>query len=115
MVFAMQLVDRRPRIVIDDNGVLDRTLKVGIINWEDIRSAFLKRSAGQPFICLDLVDPGKYTGRLSPLVRGMVQLNHKLGFTDLSLNLGGTEVNPDQVLELMNKEIASRLRPEQFR
>ena len=108
IVFAMQVVDRRPRIVIDDQGILDRTLKVGRIEWEDIRAVFLKRSQGQPFLCLELVDPSKYTQRLSPLLRRMVQLNRKLGFTDLSLNLGGTNVDPDYVEDLLRKELAVR-------
>ena len=108
VVFALQVADRRPRIIIDDQGILDRTLKVGTIDWADIRAVFLKRSQDQPFICLELVDPSKYTQRLSPLLRRMVQLNRKLGFTDLSLNLAGTRVNPEQVEELLNKELASR-------
>jgi hypothetical protein len=108
VVFALQLVDRRPRIVIDDQGVLDRTLKVGTIEWADIRGVFLKRSQGQPFLCLELADPSKYTARLSPLLRRMVQLNRKLGFTDLSLNLAGTSVSPDLIEELMRKELAVR-------
>jgi hypothetical protein len=110
-VFALQLVDRRPRIVIDDQGILDRTLKVGRIDWADIRAVFLKRSQGQPFICLELADPSKYTQRLSPLLRRVVQLNRKLGFTDLSLNLAGTSVSPEQVEELLKKELAARSGP----
>ena len=31
LVGAVQLLDRRPRLVIDDRGVLDRTLKIGVI------------------------------------------------------------------------------------
>jgi hypothetical protein len=38
----------------------------------------------------------------------MVQLNRKLGFTDLSLNLAGTSANPEQVEELVTKELAAR-------
>ena len=108
IVFGMQIVDRRPRIVIDDQGILDRTLKVGRIEWGDIRAVFLKRSQGQPFLCLELADPSKYTQRLSPLLRRMTQLNRKLGFTDLSLNLAGTSIDPEQVEELLSKELAVR-------
>src|SRR5690349_10545595 len=39
LVLGRQLFDARPRLVIDDAGVLDRTLKVGVIAWEDILDA----------------------------------------------------------------------------
>lgn len=106
--FALQVVDRRPRLVIDDQGILDRTLKVGLIDWADIRAVFLKRSAGQSFLCLELADASKYTQRLPPLLKKLVQLNRKLGFTDLSLNLAGIKVSPEQVEELVRKELAVR-------
>ena len=106
--FGLQAVDRRPRIVIDDQGVFDRTLKVGRIEWADIRGVFLKRSQGQAYICLDLREPSKYTQRLSPLLRRMVELNRTLGFTDLSLNLTGTTVSPEQIEELIKKELEVR-------
>jgi len=111
IVFALQAFDRRPRIVIDDRGIFDRTLRVGTIDWADIRRVSLKRSQGQAFICLDLADPPKYTQRLSPLLRRIVQLNRKLGFTDLSLNLVGTTVSPERVEELLTKELALRANP----
>jgi len=108
LIFAFNVFDRRPRIVIDDDGILDRTLKVGLIEWADIRSVHLKHSQGQPFLCLDLRDSTKYTERLSPILRRMVALNHLLGFTDLSLNLIGADVAAEQVEELVRKELAVR-------
>lgn len=108
VVIGLQVFDTRPRIVIDDRGIVDRTLKVGLIEWPDIRSAFLAHIQGNPFLCLDLVDPAKYVERLSPMMRHMVALNRKLGFTDLSLNLTATRVEPERLEELIQKELAVR-------
>ena len=108
LVFAYNVFDRRPRIIIDDDGILDRTLKVGLIEWADIEGAFLRENAGQPYLCLELRDNDKYTQRLSPLLRRMVSLNRALGFTDVSVNLVGTDVRPEQVEELVRKEIEVR-------
>src|SRR5262249_45833821 len=40
-VFAWFLLDRRPRLVFDDECVFDRTLHVGRISWLDVRNAYL--------------------------------------------------------------------------
>jgi hypothetical protein len=108
LVSAWQLFDARPRIVIDDRGILDRTLNVGVIEWSDILDATVKRTHDNPFICLDLRDPAKYVGRLSPMMRRMVDLNRRLGFTELSLNLTGTNMDPERLRELILKEVTVR-------
>jgi hypothetical protein len=108
LVFAQQLADRRPRIEISDQGIKDRTLKVGVIDWPDICSVKLRRSLGNAFIGLELRNPAKYTARLSPLLQRMVALNAKLGMPPLSLNLSGTAVSPEQIEELLRNELAVR-------
>lgn len=105
LLCARNLLDTRPRIVLDDNGVLDRTLKVGVIAWSDITDAYARSMHGQNFICLNLRDPEKYTSRLSPAMRRMVSLNAKLGFTDLSLNFAGTNANVSQLEALIQSRI----------
>lgn len=54
VVAIVQLFDARPRLVIDERGVLDRTLKVGIITWADILDAEPMRVSNQPFIARKL-------------------------------------------------------------
>ena len=75
LVFAWQIIDNRPRIIINNDGIVDRTLKVGVIEWSDIRAAWLYRKSGIPFVGLDLRDPAKYVARLSPLMQRMAALN----------------------------------------
>lgn len=108
LVFARQIADNRPRLVIDARGVYDRTLNVGVIEWPDIVDATTRRIQGNAFICLHLRDPAKYTAHLSPMMLRMVEMNRKLGFTELSLNLSGTNVDPEQLRELIIREVAVR-------
>ncbi len=108
LVFLWQLFDTRPRLIIDDRGVWDRTLKVGVVEWHDISDAYVKHIQGNPFVCIALRDPTKYTRRLSPLLRRMASLNRALGFTELSLNLTGTDLDAEQIRELIVKEMVVR-------
>ncbi len=37
-----QIADSRPRLIIDQYGILDRTLGVGRIAWTDIQAAYVR-------------------------------------------------------------------------
>jgi len=103
LIFGCQMFDARPRLIIDEYGILDRTLGVGIIPWSDIDGAYVKSISGNNFICLIVRDPGTYAQRLSPLRRAMSSVNQALGFTDISINLSGVNASTDEVFELVMK------------
>ena len=102
-LFVWQIIDRRPRLLMDDEGVLDRTLGLGKIPWKDIDGAFLKSIRGNDFVCLELKDADKYLNQLSSVKRLAAGANEKLGFTPISLNLSGVSASSEQVLELVLK------------
>ena len=108
LVFLWQLFDRRPRLIIDDIGVFDRTLRVGRIPWDDIEDASLASIQGQAFICLSLRDEAQWVAKLPPLQRRLVGANRALGFSGLNLNLSGVDVDPSAVLALILTEVARR-------
>jgi hypothetical protein len=108
LMAIVQILDRRPRLVIDDRGVLDRMLNVGVIEWHDIEGAAVKRLHGNAFICLELRDPLKYTRRLSSIGRRLAEVNRGLGYTPIVLNLAGTDLDPERVCELLVKEATAR-------
>ena len=102
-LFIWQILDRRPRLKIDDTGIVDRTLGIGKILWEDIDGAYKKAIQGNDFICLKLRNQDQYLGKLTAVKKAMVKANEKLGFTPISLNLSGLSANTDQILELVLK------------
>lgn len=106
-VGVWQLFDTRPRLQITDEGILDRTLGVGLIPWVDITGAYVQAINRQYFICLHLRDEQAYLSRLSPLKRKLAGANTALGFTPLSVNLSGVNVSPEQLLEYILKQSAA--------
>ena len=52
-----------PRLTIDDDGIHDRSLGVGVIAWSDITRAEPYGIAGNPFIGIDVRDREKYLAR----------------------------------------------------
>jgi len=100
-----QFYDARPRVVIDDRGILDRTLAIGTIPWDDVEGVRLKWLHGHPHLCLDLRNSAKYTERLPTMLRPVVALNRQLGLTDLTVNLDGADPNPERVEALIRERI----------
>ncbi|QDA61324.1 STM3941 family protein [Hymenobacter jejuensis] len=106
-VGARQFLDTRPRLQITDEGILDRTLGVGLIPWTEITYAYVRAINHEYFICLQVRDEQAYLGRLSPLKRRLANANEALGFTPISINLSGVDLNPEQLLEYILKQSAA--------
>jgi hypothetical protein len=102
-VFVWQLFERRPRLKIDEHGINDRTLGVGLIPWSEITDAYVKSIQSNDFICLTVRDPNRWIGKLSPVGRAMLKANQALGFTELNINLSGTNARTREILELILK------------
>jgi hypothetical protein len=107
LIAVWQLVDNRPRLIIDDYGVMDRTLGIGVIPWDEIENAFLRSISGCAFVCLVLRDPEKYTQNFSKVRRAMASANQALGFTEFNVNLAGVNARAEEVFELILKKCAA--------
>jgi hypothetical protein len=107
LVGLWQLFDSRPRIILDDEGIFDRSLGPGKIPWGRIEGAYIQSIHGTEFICLQLLDADRHLQNLSAGKRALVELNAQLGFTPISLNLSGTNANAAELLEIILK--AARL------
>lgn len=108
--FAWQIARAGPpRLVIDDDGLLDRTLGVGVIAWNDVIDAQALHVFGQSFVRLALRDPDVYVQRMKPISRRAAGANKSLGFGDLSLTLDGLRgANADAIAALIRAEAAAR-------
>lgn len=100
-----QAADRRPRIVIDEIGVTDRTLGIGRIDWDDIEAAGRTSVFTNDFICLKISNVEKYTERLPKTSKKLIQINKSLGFSELNLNLNLVDMKAAEIQEYVMKHI----------
>ncbi|MCG3201558.1 MAG: hypothetical protein NFCOHLIN_01428 [Gammaproteobacteria bacterium] len=110
LLFVRQLVDTQPRVVLDEAGVLDRTLGVGVIPWSDIGSSYVRTIHGGDFVCLVLHNPERWIAKLSETQRALVEANEKLGFQPLNINLSGTAADAAMVQEVVLRKCGERAR-----
>lgn len=106
-VLLYQVLDRRPRIIISETGIIDRTLRVGEIGWGDINSAELRSVRQTKFVALKLNDTKKYLSRLSNYSKKIAKLNKALGFGELTLNLSLVDMKPIEVYKIVERHISA--------
>lgn len=108
-VALWQIFQNRPRLVVSDAGLLDRTLGVGLIRWDDVEDAYVAHINPQPFICLRLRNPEAYLSGPHPARRSLSRASVAMGFTDLSLNLSGRHgADPEALEALIHSQIHTR-------
>lgn len=103
---VVRLLDPRPRVILDDGGVTDRTLGVGRIDWAHIRRAYARRARGRTLVCLELRDADAFVRRLSPFMRQLLRVQGRLGDGELAVDLTGTTAGAERVADLIMTEVA---------
>jgi hypothetical protein len=96
-----QLTNNNPRITITEHGIEDHTLKVGVIEWQDIVAANVFKIHGTAFIGLELENEAKYLSRYPGWSKNVANANDALGFNRFNINLSSISMNPDKLAELI--------------
>jgi len=99
-----QTFDKRPQIIISENGIWDRTTNQDEVKWEQIIEAYPLDIHGQKFI--SLVTDDTYIFKKKPY-KWAERINKEIGAQNLNLHLG--QINIDEI-ELTN--FINRLRKE---
>jgi hypothetical protein len=98
------LFDKRPQIIINENGVFDSTLKQGEIKWEQIIEAYPIDIHNQKFISIVVNDTFEFKERP---YKWAEKLNKLVGAQKLNLNLSQIKIDEIKLTELINKIINS--------
>lgn len=89
-----------PVILIDDEGVLDKRLKVGVIRWSDIRRIECHNLHGADYISLKLHNSSSYEARRPLWLKALSQPQRIFGMSPTSISTNGLDVD---MATLVNK------------
>jgi hypothetical protein len=78
-----------PQVVINDKGIEDRRMKIGVIPWEDIRSLSIRSVESTKFLCVELFEPERYLSRLPRWTRPVRVASKALGLPALTIGFSG--------------------------
>lgn len=99
-VGLFQTFDKRPQIIINENGIWDRTTNQGEIKWEQIIEAYPLDIAGQKFISLVTDDTFVFTKKL---YKWAAKINEEIGAQNLNLSLGQINIDECDLTNLINE------------
>lgn len=78
-----------PQVIINDEGIEDRRMKIGVIRWEDILSMRVDNVGSTKFLCVEIADPEKYVSRLPRRGRWLSGVARRMGFPALTIDFSG--------------------------
>lgn len=94
------LFDKRAQIIVNEIGIFDRTLKQGIIKWEQIIEAYPIDIHDQKFISIVVDETFEFKKRQ---YKWAEKLNELVGAQKLNLNLSQIKIDENKLSELINK------------
>jgi hypothetical protein len=96
------------RVVIDDAGIRDSILPVGVIGWDEVRGASVQRVGSVEVVALQLRDPERFVRRLPSVRQFIARQALTAGLPGVYLTLVGTDGDPAKVAEMINGQVEGR-------
>lgn len=111
IVLMRKIFDRRPGLIIDQNGITDNTnyTSVGLIEWDDILGIDTYQVHSTKMIVIQIDEPEKYIRRAkNSLVEKSMRMNQSMSGSPLSIISGSLKINHDDLERLLWEEIERR-------
>jgi hypothetical protein len=96
-----QFLDRSPRLILDEDGLFDRTMKTPKIPWNTILSMELKTIRGSSVICLELPDEDDRLHALPPIQRWTALFDHATGAGLFKVNASALPLSAEEIFALI--------------
>jgi hypothetical protein len=93
--------DTSPRLIMDEEGLYDRSMKTPKIPWSAIVSMELRTVYGSSFVCLELVDEAERLQALPPLKRLTAFANRSIGFSTFNVNPGALPLSAEEIFTVI--------------
>jgi hypothetical protein len=94
-------LDRTPRLILDEDGLFDRTMKTPKIPWNTILSMELKTIRGSSLICLELPDEDERLQALPPIQRWTALFNRATGAGLFNVNATALPLSAEEIFTLI--------------
>jgi len=94
---------KEPIVVVDERGVFDRRLKIGVIDWDDIRRIRSYSLSGAQYISLELHSPAKYTARRPFWLGAISQVYRFFGMSTIAISTNGLNIDHETLVRLLHK------------
>jgi hypothetical protein len=102
LVLLRSLGEEQERLVIDDAGIRDSLLPVGIIGWDEVRGASVQEIGGVGVVALKVRDPERFIRRL-PAAGSSSPERHWRRICPGSISLWWARTRPAEIAEAISQ------------
>ena len=106
IAFVFRLITgegKGPVIVLNDEGVFDKRLRVGVIRWEDIRRIKSHSLQGAMYISLELHDQKKYEARRPFWLTLLSQAQRLQAMSPTSISTNGLNIDHQTLVNMIHE------------
>jgi hypothetical protein len=103
LILLRSLGEETERIVIDDAGIRDSHLPMGVIRWTEIKGAAVQSIGGTKVVSLELREPERVLRRLPPARQFIARKALEAGLPGVCLALRGIDADPAQIAALIGR------------
>jgi hypothetical protein len=96
---------RGPCVIINEEGINDKRLRLGVIRWSDIKRVRMQGLGGAYFISLELFDSKQYLSRQPASVRIANKLWRLYNMSPIHIKVAYMDVAPEELFEIIMSEI----------
>ena len=100
-----QMFDRGPCIVLNDEGIYDKRLGMGLIRWSDIERVRMQGLSGAYYISLELSNSDQYLSRQPAYTRIANQIWRLYNISPIHIKVAHMDVAPGDVFELIMSRV----------
>ncbi|EHB56690.1 MULTISPECIES: STM3941 family protein [Paenibacillus] len=100
LVFSTsKLVQRKPALVINDEGIIDRSsyVSVGAIPWNEIKSIDIYQVMNERFIGIEVHHPDEILARLPEWKQKLMRMNKRMTNATVHLSASGLSCNLNEL------------------
>ena len=103
LVGAFRKPTTDPVIILNEKGLFDRRLKVGVIQWDDIRRIKSYSISGAEFIFLELRNLNTYQSRRPLWLRLLAQGQRAIGTSPIAIATNNLDVDHDTLFHKIHE------------
>jgi hypothetical protein len=115
--FSFKLTDKKPGIVVSNNGILDNSSAVaaGLIPWKDIKQFAIAKVMKQEFLIIVINNPEFYINKQTNIFKkkGM-QYNLNNYGSPLAISAIGLKCSLNELIEILDKELHDQMNQTQI-
>ena len=100
-----QLSQRGPVIIINEQGINDKRLGVGVVRWSDIEGARMHGVAGAYFISLKIANSKQYFARQPIYIRISNPLWRMFDVSPIHIKVAYMDVSPEELFKMIMDEV----------